>query len=291
MTQRLPVTKTYKLFIGGAFPRSESGRSLVVCGPGERVLARICRASRKDLREAVEAARAAQPSWWALTPYNRGQVIYRMAEMLEGRAGDFAGVLAATSSAGIRAARREVEAAVDRLLAFAGWADKFAQVLGCQNAVAGPYYNFTVPEPTGVVAIIAPQEPPLLGLLSMVAPPLCAGNALVVLASESHPLPAVLFAEVCATSDLPAGAVNLLTGLRSELLEVMAAHRDLDAIAAADLKPEEARVLQGGAGENVKRVRVIRRTPQQWFAVEECQSPWTIEPFVEMKTIWHPSAT
>ncbi|MHC5001752.1 MAG: aldehyde dehydrogenase family protein [Planctomycetota bacterium] len=288
---RVPVSKTYKLFIGGAFPRTESGRSLAVTARDGRVLAHICHASRKDLRDAVEAARAGLARWSSATAYNRGQVLYRMAEMMEGARDDFASIIAATADGGIRAARREVDAAVDRLVCFAGWADKLPQVLGGQNPVAGPYHNFTTPEPAGVVAVVCPDEPALLGPVSLMAPPMCAGNAVVVVAGDRHPLAAVLLAEVCARSDVPAGAVNVLTGRRGELLEHIAGHREIIAVSAAGLRRDAARTLRLGAAENVKRVHVVRRTARAWYEADECESPWTIEPFVEFKTVWHPSAT
>jgi acyl-CoA reductase-like NAD-dependent aldehyde dehydrogenase len=313
MSERLEITKTYKLFIGGAFPRSESGRSIAVCARGARgeVWAHIARASRKDLRDAVEAARKAQPGWANASAYNRGQVLYRMAEMLEGKRGEFVGLLRATkrrsdgatkgkarSTRGTPVApEREVAAAIDRLVCFGGWADKYAQVLGCNNPVAGPYYNFTVPEPTGVVGVIAPDEPSLLGLISLLAPPLCAGNTIVMLGSESNPLPAAVLGEVCATSDVPAGVINILTGKREELLPHFASHRDIDAIHAAGVSPEHARLLREGTADNLKRVTIVGSEPEgttaghgmDWLDDKACQSPWTIEPFVEMKTMWHPS--
>jgi acyl-CoA reductase-like NAD-dependent aldehyde dehydrogenase len=315
---RLHVTKTYKLFIDGRFPRSESGRTVPLVGRAGQVLAHACRASRKDLRDAVAAARRAQEGWAAASAYLRGQVLYRMAEMLEGRRDEFAALLA--DAAGVRSVgatgqrpapppRRatgpkrlpspdaEVSAAIDRLVAFAGWADKYAQVLGCNNPVSGPYYNFTVPEPTGVVAVVAPDAPALLGLVSLLAPPLCAGNAVVALAGDppSSPaaaLAAVVLAEVIATSDVPPGVVNILTGLREELVPFIASHRDIDAILAArgpGLSPAHAGTLREGAAENVKRVTL--REVTDWFDDDAMNSPWLIEPFVEMKTIWHPSAT
>lgn len=326
---RLGVPKTYKLFVGGGFPRSESGRSLAVVSSAGRVLAHAARASRKDLRDAVEVACQAQPAWAQASAYHRGQVAYRLAEMLESRRAEFVALLQAAGRAvpveqmmpgerrsgraggarrqrvvptrqadtgrhtGRRRARlapaQEVALAVDRLVCFAGWADKYAQVLGCQNPVAGPYYNFTVPEPTGVVGIVAPDEPPLLGLISLLAPPLVAGNTVVALASEAHPLPGIVFGEVCATADVPAGVVNILTGVRDELLPHMASHRGLDAIHAAGLAPEYARLLRSGTAENLKRVTV--REGVDFRDEHACHSPWWIEPFVEFKTIWHPSGT
>lgn len=289
MSDRLPVLKTYKLYLGGAFPRTESGRSLQLTTLEGQPLAHLCRASRKDFRNAVVAARKAQGGWASRSAYNRGQILYRMAEMLEGKAAEFAAALAATVPGGQEPARREVDAAVDRLVCFAGWTDKFQQVLGCQNPVEGPFHNFSLPEPTGVVAIVAPDEAPLLGLISLLAPVLCAGNTAVVLGSEAHPLAAAILGEVCATSDVPGGVVNLLTGQRAELLETIASHRDVDAISATGLDPEEQRSLELGAAENLKRVKVLPAHDLLDAAVWE--SPDRIEAFVEIKTLWHPSAS
>jgi len=307
MTTRLEVTKTYKLFIAGQFPRSESGRSLVVNAADGAVFAHTCRASRKDLRDAVAAARAAQEGWRQRSGYNRGQILYRMAEMLEGKRDEFAESIEACapaakkSGAGKRSKSpnhrltvspsQEVAAAIDRLVSYAGWADKFAQVLGCNNPVNGPYYNFTVPEATGVIGVIAPDELPLLGLISLIAPPLCAGSTVVALGSEASPIPTCMFGEVCATSDVPGGVINLLTGQRAELIPHFADHRDIDAIHAANLSDAEAKALRAGAGENVKRVTVRKVSADEWLDTEACQNPWWIERFVEMKTIWHPSGT
>ncbi|MEX2219170.1 MAG: aldehyde dehydrogenase family protein [Phycisphaerales bacterium] len=309
MSDRLDVTKTYKLYIGGAFPRSESGRTLPVGRAPGGPVAHVSRASRKDLRDAVEAAARAQPAWAEATAYNRGQVLYRMAEMLEGKKAEFAGLLGSpalragssgTPRSKARGTRkpaaerratqetaREVEAAIDRLVCFGGWADKYAQVLGCNNPVAGPFYNFTVPEPTGIVGVIAPDAPALLGLVSLIAPPLCAGNAVVALGSETSPLVAAVFAEVCATSDVPPGVLNILTGLREELVPHFSSHREINAIHAAGVSPAHARALREGAADNVKRVTV--REGVDWFDEGACHSPWWIEGFVEMKTMWHPS--
>jgi acyl-CoA reductase-like NAD-dependent aldehyde dehydrogenase len=260
---RLPIKKTYKLFVGGAFPRSESGRTYEAEGQN------VARASRKDVRDAVRIAAGAQPKWAGLTAYNRGQVLYRVAEMLEARTREFAQLTGDED---------EVHAAVDRFVWYAGWADKLAQVLGSANPVAGPYFNFTVPEPTGVVGVLAPDEPPLLGLVSRLAPVLVGGNAAVVVASETRPLAAIELAEVLATSDVPGGVVNLLTGFRSELAPVLAAHMDVNALdvtgADGDI-PELERL----AAENVKRV--------VQGSVDE-QSPWEIAGFLELKTVWHP---
>ncbi len=299
---RLEVTKTYKLLIDGKFPRSESGRSTPVADirADGNVVAHVCRASRKDLREAVEAARRAQPGWAAATAYLRGQILYRMAEMLEGKKNEFADALAATlpqhdresrAESGVSSGIKEVESSIDRLIAYAGWADKYSQVLGCNNPVAGPYYNFTVPEPTGVVVAIAPDQPPLLALVSLIAPVVAAGNTVVALGSTAHPLTAAVLGEVCATSDVPPGVINILTGQRSELLAIIASHRDVDAIHAGGLDADESALLRSGTAENIKRVTVHAMAPASWSDDHLCQSPWWIEPFVEMKTMWHPSAS
>jgi acyl-CoA reductase-like NAD-dependent aldehyde dehydrogenase len=260
---RLPVKKTYKLFIGGAFPRSESGRTYQAQGQN------VARASRKDARDAVRAARGAFSKWAGMTAYNRGQVLYRLAEMVEARSAEFAE---------LSGGRDEVERAIDRIVWYAGWADKFAQVVGSSNPVAGPYFNFTVPEPTGVVAIIAPDEPPLLGLVTRIAPALTSGNAVVAVASESRPLAAIELAEALATSDVPAGVVNILTGRRAELAPWLASHMDVNAIDLAGADGESPD-LERAAAANVKRV-VRGRV--------DAQSPWEIAAFVELKTVWHP---
>jgi acyl-CoA reductase-like NAD-dependent aldehyde dehydrogenase len=262
---RLRVEKTYKLFIGGAFPRSESGRTYEVAGQN------VARASRKDARDAVRAARAAQPGWAAQTAYNRGQVLYRLAEMMEARAGELAGACTGP---------REVAAAVDRVVWYAGWADKLAQVVGCANQVAGPYFNFTVPEPTGVVALLAPAEPPLGGLVSRLAPALVGGNAVVAVAAEAHPFAAVELAEAVATADVPAGIVNVLTGPQRDVAAVLAAHMDVNAIDLTGVLAAERAELERLAAENVKRVIAT--------ADADAQSPWAIAAFLELKTVWHP---
>src|SRR4051812_2581760 len=260
---RLPVKKTYKLFIGGAFPRSESGRTYEAEGQN------VARASRKDARDAVRAARAAFPKWAAMTAYNRGQVLYRTAEMVEARTAEFAELCSG---------RDEVERSVDRVVWYAGWADKFAQVIGSSNPVAGPYFNFTVPEPTGVVATLAPDEPPLLGLVSRIAPALTGGNAVVAVASETQPLAAIELAEAIATSDVPGGVVNLLTGQRAELGPWLASHMDVNAIDVTGADGLRAD-LEVAAAENVKRV--VLGTP-------DSQSLYEISAFLELKTVWHP---
>ncbi len=291
MNARLDVIKTCKLFIGGAFPRTESGRSMPLHDTKDRVIAHACVASRKDMRNAVEAARKASAGWEQATAYLRGQILYRMAEMLEGRRDEFTSAIRSTSGATAAKARREVEASIDRLVRFAGWADKYQQILGCQNPVAGPFYNFTVPQPTGITAVIAPDTPSLLGLVTLIAAPMCAGCTVVALASETLPLPAVLLSEICATSDVPPGVVNLLTGQRAELLEPIARHREIASMLGANLSAGQRTTLQECAADNLKRVHLVKHTPEQWEDDELVASAWNIEPFVESKTIWHPSST
>jgi len=260
---RLPVKKTYKLYVGGEFPRSESGRTYEAQG------ANVARASRKDVRDAVRAARGAFPKWAGMTAYNRGQVLYRIAEMMEARRSEFAELCSGA---------KEVDRAIDRFVWYAGWADKLGQILGSSNPVAGPYFNFTIPEPTGVVGVVAPDEPPLAGFVSRIAPAIVGGNATVVLASETSPLAAVELAEVLATADVPGGVVNVLTGHRDELAPVLAGHMDVNAldIGGADGQSEE---LERLAADNVKRV--VRGRP-------DAESPWEIASFLELKTVWHP---
>ncbi len=263
MADRLPVKKTYKLYIGGAFPRSESGRTFEAEGQN------VARASRKDVRDAVRAARDGYAKWSSMTAYNRGQVLDRVAEMMEARRDEFAAV-----SSG----KKEVDRAIDRVVWYAGWADKLPQVLGGSNPVAGPYFNFTVPEPTGVVGVLAPDEPALAGLVSRIAPALVGGNAVVAVASETHPLAAIELAEVLATSDVPGGAVNILTGYREELAPWLAGHMDVNAIdvtGADGLSADVERL----AADNVKRV--VR-------GQADGQSAWQIADFLELKTVWHP---
>ncbi len=259
---RLPVSKTYKLFIGGGFPRSESGRTFEIEGHN------VAWGSRKDARDAVVAARKAFPGWAAATPYNRGQVLYRLGETMEARIEALADVCSG---------REEVETAIDRVVWYAGWADKITQVLGSANPVAGPYFNFTVPEPTGVVAILAPDRPGLDGLIARLAPALVGGNAVVVVASDVHPRAAIELGECIATSDIPGGVVNILTGRRDELAPGLAAHMDVNAIDVTGAGDATAD-LERAATENVKRV--IRRRCDR--------SPWEIAAFMELKTIWHP---
>jgi acyl-CoA reductase-like NAD-dependent aldehyde dehydrogenase len=286
MSRRLDVRKTYKLFIGGAFPRSESGRTIVVTDAKGVFLANAARASRKDVRDAVVAARKAQPPWAARTPYNRGQILYRIAEMLEGRAAQFTAELRATGLASNTAAAL-VEAAIDRWVWYAGWADKITAVAGAVNPVSGPFFDLSTPEPTGVVAVIAPDDP-LLGLASVLAPVIVTGNTTVVIASEPAPLPAITFAEVLATSDLPAGVINILTGHRAELAPWLASHMDINAIDLTGAAPDLATACAATAATtNLKRVLPPPPTHQT--------TDWTTDPgttritaFLETKTVWHP---
>jgi acyl-CoA reductase-like NAD-dependent aldehyde dehydrogenase len=287
---RLTVAKTYKLYIGGKFPRTESGRSIAVEDTKGNIAAHICHGSRKDFREAVECATKAFDSWAGMTGYLRGQIMYRMAEMLEGRREEFATAIQVTQDVTISAARKEVDASVDCLIRFAGWTDKLQQVLGCANPVAGNYYNFTVPQPQGVVAVLAPREPSLLGLLTLLGAPLCAGNTVVVIGSDANPIPTVIFGEVCQTSDVPSGVINLLTGSQSELLEHIASHRQVAGIYAAAMGKKNRIILEQGAADSMKRVRFCPLSGDEWYDGSVASSPWNIEPFVEMKTIWHPSA-
>ncbi|HEV7192668.1 MAG TPA: aldehyde dehydrogenase family protein [Jatrophihabitantaceae bacterium] len=281
--ERLRIRKTYKLYVGGAFPRSESGRSYPVLDASGELLAHAAQASRKDVRDAVVAARKAFAGWAGATAYNRGQVLYRVAEMLDGRREQFTAEVHAAEGGSARSAGAQVDAAIDRWVHYAGWADKYAQVAGGTNPVAGPYFNFSIPEPTGVVAVVAPQESSMLGLVSVLGPVLATGNTVVVLASETRPLPAVSLAEVLATSDLPGGVVNLLTGYTAELAPWLAGHRDVNAMDLTGVTANDRAPLQVKAADNVKRV----------FA--PASTDWSAEPglarlgaFVETKTVWHP---
>jgi acyl-CoA reductase-like NAD-dependent aldehyde dehydrogenase len=280
---RVEVRKTYKLFIGGAFPRSESGRSYPVRSASGEFMANAALASRKDARDAVRAARSAFGKWSAATAYNRGQILYRVAEMLEGRRAQFVSEVAAWDPAGAEA---EVDNAIDRWVWYAGWSDKIAQVHGAGNPVAGPYFNLSTPEPTGVVTVVAPPDSSLLGLVSVVAPVIVTGNTVVVMASEERPLPAVTLAEVLATSDLPGGVVNLLTGRVAEVAPWLASHMDVDAIdlgGVADTKL--ATDLEVAAAENLKRVLRPAQTPTDWAADPGLDRMLA---FLETKTVWHP---
>jgi acyl-CoA reductase-like NAD-dependent aldehyde dehydrogenase len=286
---RVAVRKTYKLYIGGSFPRSESGRSYPVTSAAGEFLANAAWASRKDVRDAVRAARAAFPGWSGATAYNRGQILYRIAEMLEGRRRQFVDEVRAAEGIKRKAAAQIVDATIDRWVWYAGWADKVAQVYGAANPVAGPYFNLTTPEPTGVVGVVAPAESSLLGLVSVVAPVIVTGNTTVVLASEDRPLPAITLAEVLATSDLPAGVVNLLTGRVAETVGWLAAHRDVNALDLTGVaEPELAVAAEVAAAENLKRV--LRPAPEavDWFADPGLSR---LLAFLEAKTVWHPKGT
>lgn len=282
-TERVAVRKTYKLYIGGAFPRSESGRSYPVSSSRGKLLAHAAQASRKDVRDAVRAARSAQPGWSKATAYNRGQVLYRVAELLEGRHAQFADEVAAAEGLSAPKARAAVDAAIDRWVHYAGWTDKFAQVTGATDPVAGPYFTFSLPEPTGVVGVLAPQDSSLLGLVSVVAPVLATGNTVVVIASQDRPLPAVSLTEVLATSDVPGGVLNLLTGFTAELAPWLAAHRDVNALDLTGAAPDARADLRAAAAETVKRVYVPRAA--DWSAAPGLSR---LRAFTEVKTVWHP---
>jgi acyl-CoA reductase-like NAD-dependent aldehyde dehydrogenase len=287
MTERLAVRKTYKLYVGGAFPRSESGRSYEVTDARGRFLANAAMASRKDARDAVVAARKAYGGWSGATAYNRGQVLYRVAEVMEGRRAQFVDEVAAGEGVTRPRAEKAVDAAVDRWVWYAGWADKIAQVAGSSNPVAGPYFDFSVPEPTGVVAVLAPQSSSLLGLISVLAPVIVSGNTAVVVASEARPLPAITMGEALATSDVPGGVVNLLTGRTAEIAPWLASHMDVNAVDLTGVAGDDdlARTLEIDAAENLKRVL---RAPA-------AEPDWAAEPglgrltaYLETKTVWHP---
>jgi acyl-CoA reductase-like NAD-dependent aldehyde dehydrogenase len=281
MSDRLRVKKTYKLYLGGKFPRSESGRSYLVSGPDGTELANAAMASRKDARDAVAAARKAQRPWAGQTAYLRGQILYRAAEMLEGRAGQFVEEVAEATGAEPREALSTVEAAIDRLVHYAGWTDKYASVLGGANPVAGPYFNHTKPEPLGVVAVIAPQDDPFLGLVEAIAPAIATGNTVVVLASESKPLPALSFGEVLATSDLPGGVVNLLSGKVAEVAPHLASHADVNGVDLGGVADAGlAASLEAAAAGTLKVVRRPGRTGSSLDLLRQ----WT-----EYKTVWHPA--
>ncbi len=280
----LAVPKTYKLYIGGKFPRSESGRTYSAKDAGGGFLANAALASRKDARDAVAAARKGFAAWSKATPYNRGQVIYRVAEMLDGRRAEFTELIMVSTDASGKAATAEVDAAVDRLLHYAGWTDKLAALLGSANPVSGPFFSYSAPEPTGVVAIVAPTGAPLLGLVSVLAPVLATGNASVVVAAEDDPCVAITFAEVLATSDVPGGVVNLLTGSAAELGPHLAAHADVNALDLTGADSELRARLEQAAAETVKRLYVPKGEPD--FA----GAPGTarLRAFLEIKTVWHP---
>ncbi len=289
---RVDVRKTYKLYIGGQFPRSESGRSYVVAGADGAPIANAVRGSRKDLRDAVRAARSAFEPWAGRTAMNRGQILYRVAELMEGRRAQFTEEVAVAEGTTAARAGALVARAIDRWVWYAGWTDKIAQVLGSVNPVGAPYFNFTIPEPTGVVAIVAPETSSLLGLISRLAPALAAGDTTVVLASESRPLPAVTLTEVLATSDLPGGVVNLVTGRRRELVPILAAHGDVDGIDTWGVPPDLQESVEIAAADDIKRI--LRRPARvadakfDWLDDRAAQRPEWIAAHLEMKTVWHP---
>ena len=282
---RLDVKKTYKLYIGGKFPRSESGRYLQAKSPAGEHLDNFAHASRKDFRDAVVAARAAMDGWSKATAYNRGQILYRAAEMLQNRASELVNEIARSTNVNTAKAKSEVALAIDRLVHFAGWTDKYQQVFGSVNPVATSHFNFTTPEPTGVVVVLAPDEPSLLALVSLVAPVILSGNTAVVLASEKYPLPAATFAEILATSDLPGGVVNILTGKRAELAPHIASHMDVNAIVDGAGDAGLSALLQGGVATNLKRY--ANHASTDWFSTK-VEDPYRILDTVEFKTAWHP---
>ena len=289
--ERLSVYKTYKLYIDGEYPRTESGRYLQIDDHEGNFVANICHASRKDFRDAVVAARQALDGWFGRSAFNRGQILYRMGEMLESRRAGLAEQLVDQLGYSRQEARREVQTTIDRIVWYAGWSDKFEQVFGSTNPVSSPHFNFTVPEPTGVVTVFCPRNAPLLGLVSSIAPLIVSGNTVVAIVDadspeSTAPQMAMEFAEVLNNSDLPGGVVNILTGVRSELIGHVGGHRDVDGIIAygADDEHEEQLALEGA--ESVKRVK-FKDDPEDWTS-EDCQSPYWILPFVEFKTNWHP---
>lgn len=282
---RLDIKKTYKLYVGGKFPRSESGRYLPAISAGGAHLDNFARASRKDFRDAVGAARAAFGGWSRATAYNRGQILYRAAEMLQNRAAELVAEIERSTEAGPAKARREVALAIDRLVHFAGWTDKYQQIFGSVNPVATPHFNFTTPEPTGVVVVLAPDAPSLLPLVTLVAAVILSGNAVIAIPSEKFPLPAATFAEILATSDLPGGVVNLLTGQRAELAPHIAAHMDVNAIVDGAGDAALSAQLQAGVAVNLKRY--ANHAAADWFA-DAVEDPYRILDTVEFKTAWHP---
>lgn len=288
MSTRVTVRRTPKLFIGGAFPRSESGRSYEVVASDGTFLAQAAMASRKDARDAVAAARTAQTAWAGATAYNRGQVLYRVAELLEGRSDQLIAEVAAGEGISEEEATAQVVASVDRLVWYAGWSDKITVVDGAQNPVAGPYFSFTTPEPTGVVAAFAPEAPSLLGLVSVIAPIVVTGNTVVCVTSYAHPLPAVSLAEILATSDVPGGVVNILTGDREELAPRLANHRDLNAIDLAGFAGSDTTAHEQAAADSVTRIRRPEAADHDWWAEPD---PRRMLAFTEAKTVWHPIGT
>jgi len=287
MSTRLDVKKTYKLYIGGKFPRSESGRCLPAKSPAGAHLDNFAHASRKDFRDAVVAARSAVDGWGKATAYNRGQILYRAAEMLQNRASELVNEVARSTGASAARAKREVTLAIDRLVYFAGWTDKYQQIFGSVNPVATSHFDFTTPEPTGVVVVLAPDEPSLLALVSLLAPVILSGNTAIVIPSEKFPLPAVTFAEILATSDLPGGVVNILTGKRAELIPHIAGHLDVNAVVDGAGDAELSAKLQSGTAINLKRYAKRSLAPADWLTTK-VEDPYWILDTVELKTAWHP---
>jgi len=285
MSTRLDVKKTYKLYIGGKFPRSESGRYLPAKSVKGELLDNFAHASRKDFRDAVVAARVAVGGWGKASAYNRGQILYRAAEMLQNRASELVNEIARSTDVSAAKAKREVTLAIDRLVHFAGWTDKYSQVFSGVNPVASSHFNFTTPEPTGVVVVLTPDEPLLLALVSLVAPVILSGNTAIVIASEKFPLPAATFAEILATSDLPGGVVNILTGKRAELVPHIATHMDVNAIVDGTGDSEISTKLQAGVATNLKRY--ANHFSADWFSAK-VEDPYWILDTVEFKTAWHP---
>jgi acyl-CoA reductase-like NAD-dependent aldehyde dehydrogenase len=282
---RLPITKTPKCYVGGAFIRSESGRVFPIHDASGAFVANVPQCTRKDLRNAVEAAAKAGPGWAKRSGYNRGQIIYRLAEMIEARKAEMTDAI--TLSGASKAAEKEVAATIDRLIHYAGWTDKYEQMLGNVNPVASPYFNFTVTEPMGIIGVIAPDEMPLLALISLIAPAIVSGNTVVALASSTQPYPSIALGEMLATSDLPGGVVNLLTGFRNEMVPTFATHEHLRAISGV-ANTNERKQIKTAAAESVKRVRLLKaEEPHDWFA-EAAQGLYEIRELIEFKTTWHP---
>jgi len=283
--ERLDILKTYKLYIGGKFPRTESGRYFTAVGKKDQLIANMCLASRKDFRNAIVEARKSQPGWAGVTALNKGQILYRIAEMLEGRKSQFISELELQGSSS-KKAREEVETSIDRLLYYAGWSDKYQQIFSSVNPVSSAHFNFSVPEAMGVVSVIAPENQGLLGLISVIAPIIVGGNTVVVLASKSQPLSAISFAEVIHSSDVPPGVVNILTGDREELIAHMASHMDVNAIVYCGNDDNDIKKVSELASNNVKRVIVYKKND---WSVDVNQSPYFIEKTLEIKTTWHPT--
>ncbi len=287
VSDRLDVRKTYKLYIGGVFPRSESGRSYAALDFKGEVIARVAEGTRKDLRDAVRAARGAQAKWAERAGYNRGQILYRTAEMVEDRADAFTSQVRQAGPTRAEA-KKEVERTIDRLVWYAGWADKYVQIVGNLNPVAGPFFNISTPEPSGVIGIIAPEEPALVGLVSRLAPAMVSGNTVVVVASERWPMAAITFSEALATADVPAGVVNILTGPKANIVPYLASHMDVNGLDAYGADPAMMTDLEVAAADSVKRVVRPPAGPINWMDDRVAQSPYAIAAFTEIKTIWHP---